>query len=27
LITEINDGSGNVAKIDATSRNAEKYLK
>lgn len=27
LITEINDGAGNVAKIDANSKNAQKYLK
>jgi large subunit ribosomal protein L21 len=27
LITEINDGAGNVAKIDKASKNAEKYLK
>lgn len=27
LITEINDGNGNVAKIDKASKNAEKYLK
>lgn len=27
LITEINDGSGNVTKIDAASKNAQKYLK
>lgn len=27
LITEINDGKGNVAKIDAASKNAQKYLK
>lgn len=27
LITEINDGNGNIIKIDASSKNAEKYLK
>ena len=27
LITEINDGNGNVVKIDAKSKNAEKFLK
>jgi len=27
LITEINDGQGNSEKIDAKSKNAEKYLK
>jgi large subunit ribosomal protein L21 len=27
LITELNDGQGNVAKIDASSKNAQKYLK
>lgn len=27
LITEINDGAGNVAKIDNASKNAQKYLK
>lgn len=27
LITELNDGSGNTAKIDAKSKNAEKFLK
>ncbi len=27
LITEVNDGAGNVAKIDAASKNAQKYLK
>ena len=27
LITEINDGNGNVSKIDKASKNAEKYLK
>ncbi len=27
LITEINDGAGNVVKIDKASKHAEKYLK
>lgn len=27
LITELNDGAGNSEKIDAKSKNAEKYLK
>jgi large subunit ribosomal protein L21 len=27
LITEINDGQGNTAKIDADSKNAKKFLK
>lgn len=27
LITEVNDGQGNVTKIDASSKNALKYLK
>jgi large subunit ribosomal protein L21 len=27
LITEVNDGAGNITKIDAKSKNAEKYLK
>lgn len=27
LITEVNDGAGNTAKIDAGSNNAKKYLK
>ncbi|TNF27165.1 MAG: 50S ribosomal protein L21 [Deltaproteobacteria bacterium] len=27
LITELNDGAGNSAKIDAKSKNAEKFLK
>jgi len=27
LITEVNDGQGNVTKIDASSKNAQKYLK
>jgi len=27
LITEVNDGAGSVAKIDAASKNATKYLK
>ncbi len=27
LITEVNDGAGNVAKIDAASKNAQKFLK
>jgi large subunit ribosomal protein L21 len=27
LITEINDGAGNVAKIEKDSKNAQKYLK
>jgi large subunit ribosomal protein L21 len=27
LITEINDGNGNIATIDKASKNAEKYLK
>jgi large subunit ribosomal protein L21 len=27
LITEVNDGNGNVAKIDSNSKEAKKYLK
>lgn len=27
LITEVNDGQGNTAKIDSDSKNAKKYLK
>lgn len=27
LITEVNDGAGNVAKIDTASKNAKKFLK